>query len=101
LTVPVLLGALQRKDTKPILALTTREGVNIFRPDEAESIIDRLGNTSVKYALELMKFEFIRMHEPDAPSWDHADPDWRPGQLPGLDLSAVWRRQWDWLRGAR
>ena len=49
----------------------------------------------------MMKFEFIRMHEPDAPTWDHADPDWRPGQLPGLDLSAVWRRQWDWLRGAR
>jgi HEAT repeat protein len=49
----------------------------------------------------MMKFEFIRMHEPDAPSWGHADPDWRPDQLPGLDLSAVWRRQWDWLRGAR
>ena len=49
----------------------------------------------------MMKFEFIRMHEPDAPSWDHADPDWRLGELPGLDLSAVWRRQWDWLRGAR
>jgi HEAT repeat protein len=48
----------------------------------------------------MMKFEFIRMHEPDVPSWDHADPDWRSGQLPGLDLSAVWRRQWDWLRGA-
>ena len=29
------------------------------------------------------------------------DPDWRLGELPGLDLSAVWRRQWDWLRGAR
>ena len=50
--MPVLLGALQRKDTKPILALTTREGVNIFRPYESESIINRLANTSVKYALE-------------------------------------------------
>ncbi len=48
----------------------------------------------------MMKFEFIRMREPDGPSWDHADPDWRFGELPGLDLSAVWRRQWDWLRGA-
>jgi HEAT repeat protein len=48
----------------------------------------------------MMKFEFIRMREPDAPSWDHADPDWRLDELPGLDLSAVWRRQWDWLRGA-
>ena len=49
----------------------------------------------------MMKFEFIRMREPDAPSWDHADPAWRLDELPGLDLSAVWRRQWDWLRGAR
>ena len=49
----------------------------------------------------MMKFEFVRMHEPDAPSWNHADPDWRLDEPPGLDLSAVWRRQWDWLRGAR
>jgi HEAT repeat protein len=47
----------------------------------------------------MMKFEFIRMREPDAPSWDHADPAWRLDELPGLDLSAVWRRQWSWLRG--
>ena len=48
----------------------------------------------------MMKFEFIRMQEPDAPSWDHADPAWRLDELPGLDLSAVWRRHWNWLRGA-
>jgi HEAT repeat protein len=48
----------------------------------------------------MMKFEFIRMREPDAPSWDHADPAWRLDELPGLDLSAVWRRHWNWLRGA-
>jgi HEAT repeat protein len=47
----------------------------------------------------MMKFEFVRMHEPDAPSWDHADPAWCLEELPGLDLSAVWGRQWDWLRG--
>jgi hypothetical protein len=49
----------------------------------------------------MMKFEFVRMHEPDAPSWNHADPAWRLDEPPGLDLSAVWRRQWNWLRGAR
>jgi HEAT repeat protein len=48
----------------------------------------------------MMKFEFIRMQEPAAPSWDHRDPAWRLAELPGIDLSAVWRRQWDWLRGA-
>jgi HEAT repeat protein len=48
----------------------------------------------------MMKFEFIRMRAPAAPSWDHRDPAWRLEELPGIDLSAVWRRQWDWLRGA-
>jgi HEAT repeat protein len=49
----------------------------------------------------MMKFEFIRMNEPISPSWNHADPEWRLSDLPGLDLSAVWQRQWDWLRGSR
>ena len=47
----------------------------------------------------MMKFEFIRMREPTEPSWDHRDPAWRLADLPGVDLSPVWRRQWDWLRG--
>ena len=49
----------------------------------------------------MMKFEFIRMHEPERPSWDHRDAAWRLDELPGLDMSAVWRRQWQWLRGGR
>ena len=40
------------------------------------------------------------MQEPNAPGWSHADPAWRHSELPGLDLSAVWRRHWDWLCGA-
>jgi HEAT repeat protein len=48
----------------------------------------------------MMKFEFIRMQEPSEPTWDHRDPSWRLQELPGLDLSAVWQRQWDWMRGA-
>ena len=48
----------------------------------------------------MMKFEFIRMQEPVAPSWDHDDAAWRLGEMPGLDLSAVWQRQWAWLCGA-
>jgi hypothetical protein len=48
----------------------------------------------------MMKFEFIRMQEPDSPSWDHTDPAWRLDEPPALNLSAVWRRQWNWLRGA-
>ena len=41
------------------------------------------------------------MREPSAPSWDHRDPSWRLEDLPGSICPAVWRRQWDWLRGAR
>ena len=48
----------------------------------------------------MMKFEFIRMHDPKTPTWDHRDPAWRLTDLPGVDLSPVWRRQWNWLRGA-
>jgi HEAT repeat protein len=49
----------------------------------------------------MMKFEFIRMHEPAGPSWNHASDEWCLAELPGLDLSAVWRRQWNWMRGAK
>jgi hypothetical protein len=49
----------------------------------------------------MMKFEFIRMQEPERPSWNHADDAWRLADLPALDLSAVWQRQWAWLRGTR
>ncbi len=48
----------------------------------------------------MMKFEFIRMREPDRPSWDHRDAAWRLAELPPLDLEAVWQRHWHWLRGA-
>ncbi len=47
----------------------------------------------------MMKFEFIRMNAPARPSWDHKDPAWRLDDPPAVDLSAVWRRQWAWLRG--
>jgi energy-coupling factor transporter ATP-binding protein EcfA2/histidinol phosphatase-like PHP family hydrolase len=52
LTVPGLLDAIQRQDTGPILQIETPEGVSVFDRDEAETIIQRLGEPSVKYALE-------------------------------------------------
>jgi DNA repair ATPase RecN len=52
LTVPVLLECIYRKNADPILALKTPEGVPIFRPDEAQTMIEKLGDPSVKYALE-------------------------------------------------
>jgi energy-coupling factor transporter ATP-binding protein EcfA2 len=52
LTVRVLLECLQKKDPQPILALRTPEGVSIFRGDEAQVIIERLAEPSVRFILE-------------------------------------------------
>jgi HEAT repeat protein len=60
----------------------------------------KMKNSSVDKRF-MMKFEFVRMHDPISPSWDHRDPAWRLTELPSVDLSAVWRRQWDWLRNVR
>jgi hypothetical protein len=48
----------------------------------------------------MMKFEFVRMTDPVAPTWDHRDPHWRLDDLPGTDLTPVWQRQWAWLNHA-
>jgi energy-coupling factor transporter ATP-binding protein EcfA2 len=52
LTVPVLLDAIQRKNVEPILAIQTPEGVSVFKRDEATTILERLAEPSVKFALE-------------------------------------------------
>lgn len=52
LTVPVLLEAVRRNDVAPILALKTPEGVEVFKRDEAQVIIERLGQPAVRFALE-------------------------------------------------
>jgi DNA repair ATPase RecN len=52
LTVPALLEAVSKQDIKPILAIQTPERVEVFKRDEAKTIIERLGVPVVKYALE-------------------------------------------------
>jgi ABC-type taurine transport system ATPase subunit len=52
LTVPGLLDAVGRNDIAPILSLTTPEGVQVFRREDAQAIIDRLGQQTEKFALE-------------------------------------------------
>ncbi|MDD5259482.1 MAG: AAA family ATPase [bacterium] len=52
LTIPVLIDAIERKDTTPILALQTPENVAVFRREDALSIIERLGEQAIKFALE-------------------------------------------------
>jgi energy-coupling factor transporter ATP-binding protein EcfA2/histidinol phosphatase-like PHP family hydrolase len=52
LTIPVLLDALQRKDISPILAIKTPEDVDVFKRDEAQTILQKLSEPSVRFALE-------------------------------------------------
>ncbi|WGF87785.1 HEAT repeat domain-containing protein [Marinivivus vitaminiproducens] len=49
----------------------------------------------------MMKFEFIRMQAEPSVSWDHRDDAWTLADAPPMDMTAVWARQWAWLRGAR
>jgi predicted ATPase len=52
LTIPVLLDAIQKKDIRPILEIETPEGVAVFDREEAQTIIERLGEPTARYALE-------------------------------------------------
>jgi energy-coupling factor transporter ATP-binding protein EcfA2 len=52
LTIPALLDAIRRKDVSPILAIQTPEDVDVFKRDEAQTILDKLGEPSVRFALE-------------------------------------------------
>jgi len=45
LTVTALLKAIAKKDVLPILAIKTPEGVDVFKRDEANAIIERLRGT--------------------------------------------------------
>ena len=52
LTVPRLIETIERKDVTAITHLKTPEGVAVFSKSEALNLIDRLGQPTVKFALE-------------------------------------------------
>lgn len=54
----------------------------------------------------MMKFQFIRLDEPQEPEWDATDPNWSPD---GLDVNTnpaakrhetTWRHVWNWMTGS-
>ena len=47
-----MLNAVQRKNLAPILVLKTPEGVDVFKRDEAQTIVERLAEPPVRFALE-------------------------------------------------
>ena len=75
LTVPVLLDAIQRKNVEPILALQTPEGIDVFKRDEANTILERLAEPSVKFALER-----VTLHDLARLQVSRAIPDGAGGQ---------------------
>lgn len=52
LTVPLLIEAINSKNAQPILELKTPEGVDVFKQDEAEIIINKLAEPPILFALE-------------------------------------------------
>lgn len=52
LTVPLLIEAINKKNVAPILGLKTPEGVDVFKRDEAEIIINKLAEPPILFALE-------------------------------------------------
>jgi len=49
----------------------------------------------------MMKFQFIRMDAPTAPTWNKQQSDWKPmnGDGPPTSHEALWEHQWNWLSG--
>src|SRR5207247_1355048 len=47
----------------------------------------------------MLKFQFARMREPEAPTWDHRSARWETPVDPRRE--PVCRHVWDWLRGER
>ncbi|RED63507.1 HEAT repeat domain-containing protein [Cohnella phaseoli] len=49
----------------------------------------------------MLKFQFVRLHEPEYPSWNHQSKEMIvPEGTPALHLN-LWQDVWDWLRGER
>jgi DNA repair exonuclease SbcCD ATPase subunit len=52
LTLPALVNCLDRNDIKPIIALKNAEGKAVFNQGEAQALIERLNDTSLRWELE-------------------------------------------------
>jgi HEAT repeat protein len=58
-------------------------------------------NLSADRTRSMLKFQFVRMARPTAPTWAHADQPWRPmnGDGPPNHHETIWQHQWQWLGG--
>ncbi|MBT3344558.1 MAG: phytanoyl-CoA dioxygenase [Gemmatimonadetes bacterium] len=49
----------------------------------------------------MMKFQFTRMADPVAPSWNHQSAEFPGGNGAGVRHRNLWTQVWDWHRGAK
>ncbi|MCE7988208.1 MAG: phytanoyl-CoA dioxygenase [Caldilinea sp. CFX5] len=58
-------------------------------------------NLSADRTRSMLKFQFVRMARPTAPSWAHAGKAWQlmNGDGPPNHHETIWRHQWQWLGG--
>ena len=49
----------------------------------------------------MMKFQFVRMSAPTAPTWNNQRSAWQPmnGDAPSNSHESLWEHQWNWLSG--
>lgn len=47
----------------------------------------------------MMKFQFTRMSEPTAPTWNNRSQRWPGGNGQGDRHSGMWQKMWNWHRG--
>jgi len=52
MTIPTLLDAMHRNDTRPLTDLRTKDGFSAFEKVEAQAILDKLNTPSIRFALE-------------------------------------------------
>lgn len=58
-------------------------------------------NLSADRTRSMLKFQFVRMARPTAPTWNHDGRAWQPvnGDGPPNHHEAIWQHQWQWFGG--
>lgn len=58
-------------------------------------------NLSADRTRSMLKFQFVRMERPSAPTWDHTGAGWQGmnGDGPPNQHESIWQHQWQWLGG--
>jgi DNA repair exonuclease SbcCD ATPase subunit len=76
LTVPALIEAIKKNDTRPLLAIKTPEGVEVFKKEEAKVILEKLSAPAVMFRLE-----HVTLHDLPRLQVTRAMPDGKGGKL--------------------